>query len=242
MTEESKLNLPGSGYDVVSKILHAYALCGDKSISLDDVATKAGMNRTLISKNNGFLASLGLITGGKLKILTPEGKKLALALGHDLDEDSAQAWKQILLSAPAAESILDMIKVQKSIDVNILPAKIASTLGVPDSSMTRTGTKTLIEILMTCGLLMESDGKYLLASGEVTPSQKVSKHVETSSSELSTTVELDINASGSEKESPHVKVQGAIPIHVNIELHLPASSEQSVYDAIFKSIRENLLS
>ena len=242
MAEQSKLNLPGSGYEVVSKILHAYVLCGDKAVSLDDVAMKAGMDKTIISRNNGFLGSLGLLTGGKLKTLTPEGRKLALALGHDLSEDSAQAWKQILLNAPAAKSVLDMIKVQKTIDIDNLPGKIAATLGVPDSSLTRTGTKTLIEILKTCGLLAESDGKYLLAPAEVIPSQKESKDMQKPSSEPSVTTQVDTNALSSEKESSHVKVQGTFPIHVNIELHLPASSEQSVYDAIFKSIRENLLS
>ena len=32
------------------------------------------------------------------------------------------------------------------------------------------------------------------------------------------------------------------PIHFNIELHLPATAEQDVYDALFKSIRQNLMS
>ena len=41
-----KLDLPGSGYDVISKILHAYALCGSSPVSLGEVASKAGMNQT----------------------------------------------------------------------------------------------------------------------------------------------------------------------------------------------------
>jgi len=44
-----KLDLPYNGYDVISKILHAYALCGNKPVSLDEVASKAGMDRTIVS-------------------------------------------------------------------------------------------------------------------------------------------------------------------------------------------------
>ena len=237
-----KLDLPGSGYDVISKILHAYALCGNSLVSLDEVASKAGMAKTLVSKNNGFLSSMGLISGGKSKILTDQGRTLAIALGHDLDEDISQAWKKIILESPAMKAVLDMIQVQKAITVNALPAKIASTLGAPDSPMTRTGTNTLVEILKKSGLLIESDGKYSIIAEVPKPITPIETEPLAAPGPLLKNDSLSTTRPQPGQESPVSKISGHFPIHVNIELHLPASSEQSVYDAIFKSIRENLIS
>src|SRR5271168_2414085 len=99
---EKKLALPGSSYEVVAKILHAYALCGDTPANLDTVAAKAAMDKTIVSRNNGFLVSLDVLTEGKSKTLTPDGKKLAVAIGNNLEEDAAVEWRRIFLSAPAA--------------------------------------------------------------------------------------------------------------------------------------------
>ncbi len=76
---EKKLALPASSHEIVAKILHAYALCGDEPANLDSVAAKAGMNKTQVSGNNGFLVSIGLLTDGKAKALTPAGRTLALS-------------------------------------------------------------------------------------------------------------------------------------------------------------------
>lgn len=236
-----KLDLPYNGYDVISKILHAYALCGSKPVSLDEVASKAGMDRTVVSRNNGFLSSLGLISGGKSKILTEQGRAIAIALGHDLDEDIVQAWRKIILASPAMQAVLDMIQVQKTVAVDVLPAKIAATLGAPDSTMTRTGTNTLVEILKKSGLLVESEEKYSLVTEALAPGSKIDTE-NISGSTLPGTSGAPMDAKTQPLQETYIsKVSGHFPIHVNIELHLPASSEQSVYDAIFKSIRENLI-
>ena len=62
MTDEQKFALPASSTEVLSKILHAYALCGDKPVAIGEVAAKAGLNKTMVSANHGFLASLNLLT------------------------------------------------------------------------------------------------------------------------------------------------------------------------------------
>jgi hypothetical protein len=235
---EKKLALPGSSYEIVAKILHAYALSGDEPASLDPVAAKAGMHKTQVSGNNGFLVSIGLLTDGKAKALTPAGKKLALAIGHGLDEDSALEWRRVLLAAPAVKGIIDMIRVQKEIPSAALPGRIASTLGLPDTSPTRTGTNCLINILTTSGILVEKDGKYSLTpEPQSAPGTEPSSDVQPS---IASKTSKAAEATSSPPTSP-AQFVSAIPIHVNIELHLPPSSEQAVYDALFKSIRENLL-
>jgi hypothetical protein len=239
---EKKLALPGSSYEVIAKILHAYALCGDTPANLDTVAAKAAMDKTLVSRNNGFLVSLGLLTEGKAKSLTADGKKLAVAIGHNLEEDAALEWRRTFLSAPAAKGLVDMLKVQKEIPEAALPGRVATTLGQPNSSATTTGVNSLIEILTKAGVIQEQDGKYRLASEPTEPRPSTGASTEPPMANHPN----PIVTQGAGETSPSATTSGVkfgtIPIHVNIELHLPASSEQAVYDALFKSIRENLLS
>jgi hypothetical protein len=253
MSEEvqTKLSLPGSGYEVISKILHAYALCGDKPASLDDVGGRAAMDKTIVSRNNGFLSSLGLIGGGKSKTLTPAGKTLAIALGHGLEEDASIAWQRAILASAAAKPVLDLIRIQRSIAVAALPAKIASALGVPDSPATKTGTNTLIEVFRRAGVINEVDGKISLMrlpTSEHIPDETPAPFAHNSQpissappvvAEVSPRLQPAMVAT--ERTNAGTLGGAGIPIHVNIELHLPASAEQGVYDALFKSIREHLL-
>lgn len=241
MEDEGKLALPTNSYEVLAKILHAYALCGDEPTSLDVVSAKAGMHKTQVSANNGFLMSLGLLSGGKSKSLTAAGKKLAIAIGNELDEDAALEWRKALSEAPSAKGIIDMIRVQKEIPNTALAGRIASTLGLPGGPGSTTGVNSLIEILTKSGVIEETDGKFHLTqaaagAGATSPSSKDSAVTMAPAEATATAVKAVSGATGS--VPPAV---AAIPIHVNIELHLPASSEQTVYDALFKSIRENLL-
>jgi hypothetical protein len=130
-----------------------------------------------------------------------------------------------------------MLRVQKEIPVAALPGIFGSNLGLPDTPATKTGTNCLIDIFKTSGILIEKDGKFSLAS-----------HPEDDGSANSTieaqpkhSVETAHTAQTQAAPQTATPAIPAIPIHVNIELHLPASSEQAVYDALFKSIRENLL-
>jgi hypothetical protein len=261
MDEEKKLALPSGSPEMLARILHAYALCGDKPVGLDSVAQRAGLNKTQVSGNHGFLVSLGLLEGGKAKTLTPEGRELALAINHDLAEDVAAGWRRTLHDAPAMQGVIGMFRVQRELQQGALPGRIGAALGIPMTSATRTGINSLIDLLERCGILLEADGKYRYAAPAVrhTPDRaaedrQVLGGMDETPSAVATVTEIAPKHPGGNGNGGDHQGDGAgqavgiparlspIPIHVNIELHLPASSEQGVYDALFKSIRENLLS
>src|SRR5207253_3225334 len=125
---EKKLALPSGSPDMLAKILHAYALCGDKPVGLDSVAPRSGLNKTQVSANHGFLVSLGLLGGGRAKTLTSEGKELAIAIGYDHGEDVALGWRRTLHDAPAMQGIIGMLRVQKELQKSALPGRIGSAL------------------------------------------------------------------------------------------------------------------
>lgn len=252
MSEEKRLALPGNGYDIIAKILHAYVLSGggEKPLSLDAVASRAGMDSTQVSRNQGFLISLGLLTSGKSKSLTQTGKELALALSNKIDEDIARAWKQIILSSQSARSILDMISIQGAIDKSALPAKIASTLGQPYAGTAKSGINALIEIFEKAGLLEETDGNYSLALNAF-KEESVKRTIEDidrtegreDNSNANVGLDLETRVSDSRlgaRERARELKSTPPSVNVEIHLHIAEGTNAEQIDATFASIAKHL--
>jgi hypothetical protein len=71
-TLASEFNLPGSSLEENKKIIKGYSHAGE-NVSLDDLSKITGLHSTVISRNNKFLADLGLIAGGRSKKATELG-------------------------------------------------------------------------------------------------------------------------------------------------------------------------
>ena len=147
MSENQKLRLPYDGYDNIKKILYSYYLSGTGPAALDDVANRAGMHRTVVSRNSGFLIDAGLLTGGNKKQLTEQGRKLAACISNGLEEDEAHEWRSAIRNSSTIAPIVDMIRIRQEIPVDELGRRIASTLKETYSGRSKTGYSTLIEIL-----------------------------------------------------------------------------------------------
>lgn len=63
--------LPGSSYEELTKIIRAYAAASKNgtAVSLAEVAQSTGMDKTIVSRNNGFLTQIKLVSEGKKKSL-----------------------------------------------------------------------------------------------------------------------------------------------------------------------------
>ena len=66
--------LPCSSYEELIKLFQAYANTKEgTALSLDEITQATGVPRTIVSKNNGFMVQVGLITEGNKKAAT-EGR------------------------------------------------------------------------------------------------------------------------------------------------------------------------
>lgn len=234
MSKDDRLELPGSGYDVIEKILHAYVLCGDKPVTLDDVAAKAGMHKTQVSKNSAFLSSIGVIAGGKRKALTSQGKNLSLAIGNKVADDIVRQWNRVLTESVNSRGILDMIRVQGALSKEILIGKTASILGLIDDKNTRTGLNCLLEIFQKSGLLVEQDGSFSLSQVALKE-----ESVDRGSENERLTPLLE------EKSKPTIdptKTHNFVPpaVHIDIQIHIDASASPDQIDHIFASMAKHI--
>ena len=249
MSEEKKLALPGNGYDVIAKILQAYVLSGggEKALSLDAVASRGGIHPTQVSRNTGFLVSIGLLTGGKSKALTPEGARLAIALRNRVEEDVSAEWKRVCLNTPSLRSILDMISIREEVDKDALPGRIASTLGIASSDNARAGINALIEIFKKAEVLEETDGNYRLtptALADVdagTAPNAGARGVASGSIAGIATAGRPSNTGGSGSGAAHAPgVNASSQPNLSIHVHISVDSSPEQIDAVFSSIAKHL--
>jgi hypothetical protein len=66
--EQSPFKLPRSSYNELVKIIMAYGKV-NKPASLDEISQYCGVGRISVSSNNAFLSAVGVIEGGKAKII-----------------------------------------------------------------------------------------------------------------------------------------------------------------------------
>jgi hypothetical protein len=97
---QSTYALPSSGPEILSKILKAYVIAskqGAEAIKYTDVAAVAGLNPTVVSRNNSFLADSGFIVSEKYGYYKPSPDTIEFAKHAPWDEVGARKFirKQI---------------------------------------------------------------------------------------------------------------------------------------------------
>jgi hypothetical protein len=163
---DEKVKLPRSSYEELCKVIKAYGRL-DKPSSLDQVKALAGVGKTVISANNSFLSSTGIIEGGRAKIVTDLGKNLAKALEHDIPNKIQSAWKQVVEKDEFLNKMALALKIRKTMEESSFISHIAYSAGETKSGFVMTGARTVIDILRASGLISEKDGK--LTSSEALP-------------------------------------------------------------------------
>ena len=159
---DADFKLPGSSYDEVVKIIQAYALI-NRPASLDDVSKRIGMNPTMVSSNNGFLLSIGVIGGGKSKSVTPLGKQLGDALSHAIEDEVRRLLRSIVDETEFLKNVLGAIRIRRGMEEGALKAHIAYSAGVSKSATVMTGAGAIIELMKRSGAVEEEDGKIVVA-------------------------------------------------------------------------------
>jgi hypothetical protein len=163
--EEGAFRLPRSSYNELVKIIMAYGKA-NKPASLEEISHLCGVGRIPISANNSFLSSIGVIEGGKAKLATSKGLKLARALEHEQPEQIKHSWQEVVFQNPFLQKMLTAIRIRRGFDVSGFESHIAYSSGEPKSAGVMTGARTVIDILRAADAIREQDGKLQQASAE----------------------------------------------------------------------------
>ena len=155
--------LPRSSLDELFKIVQGYSTIDDPA-SLGDVSKKTGIHRTSISKNVGFLLSLGVIEGGRFKSPTDLGRKLGHALMHNVEDEVARILGDLVVESEFLKSVLAAVRIRKGMEDTSLRAHIAYSAGQSRTGSTTVGTAAVVELLKRSGHLEPDDGKLIVST------------------------------------------------------------------------------
>lgn len=240
---EEVFRLPQSSYDELVKIIKAYGTMSDAA-SLSQVATTAAMHETIVSRNNAFLVSVGILEGGRAKKTTPKGQALAMALQHEIAEQVGLHWREIVLANEFLQKMVSAVSIRKGMEPSTLQAHIAYSAGQPKTQGVMTGAAAVIDILKVAALLTEHDGKLNAepisispraeaaepsAAGTLKPGASVPSPIPTikmlpvrGQEGASITIQIQIQCSASEVQELGPKLRALLK-----ELSRPTDSEES---------------
>ena len=153
--------LPGSSYKELQKIIQAYG-SGKKGtiVQLDELSQSSGAPSTVISRNNGFLVQVKLVTEGKKKSATDLGRKLASAYVNDIDDEVCRIWREIVEADDFLTRMVTTVKIKGEMDRTEYVNHIVYSSGVTSTNNARSGAGTIIEIFKLIGVIEERDGKF----------------------------------------------------------------------------------
>lgn len=152
--------LPGSSYDEIVKIIQAYASGKQgQSMSLDVLRQATGIDKTNVSRNNGFLMQLELITEGKEKAATETGYKLGRAYTHNIVDDVKQIWLEIIENEEFLGRMISAVKIRGGMDRTSFVSHILYSSGTNPNGNSKAGANTIIDILKLVEVITEVDGK-----------------------------------------------------------------------------------
>ncbi|MBR5423552.1 MAG: hypothetical protein IK108_06035 [Clostridia bacterium] len=223
--------LPASSYEEVLKLIQAYASVKEGvALSLDQINQSTGVPRTVVSKNNGFLVQIGLITEGNKKAATDIGRALGRAYASKIDYEVERIWKEIISNNDFLSRMISAVRIRNGMDRTNYINHIIYSSGLKDSKVSRTGAGAVIEILKSVNVLNEVDGK-MTVKDSIENNQ--SGAMENTSDDTSTAVADNHNvASISLPAGTH-----SVTINININC---AVSEMDELAEKLKALLENL--
>ena len=243
MATSIEFNLPGSSFEELNKIVHAYSTFSSK-VGLNDVEKVSGIAATTISRSAKFLVDVGVLTSGSQKMCTDIGRRLGRAIEHKVLDDSRMLWRDCIQSNEKISKLITTIRIKGGMTEKAFSDHVLYVSGSKASSSNKTGARCVTDILIDAGLISELDGKLsVLTSQEqnsgasIVPSEYVQKLGDDSSSFAIKPADEGFKQQASEA---FIGASSGPQISINIQLHLPDSKDPEIYAEIFKAMRMHL--
>jgi hypothetical protein len=203
---ENEFRLPGSTYEGLVNIIVAYGT-RDEAAGPGDVSKLDAVHQSSVSRTNAFLTSIGILRGEK--VVTPQGRALALALERRDRAGIKRNWREIVSTNEFLQNVVAAVKLREGMLHETVQAYIAHAAGQPRNKPVMTGASAIIEILKVADLLKERDGELV-----ATVDEEFAEKTSSTSPGMPDPAEISIPANGAETPA------------VNIHLHLQCSPDE----------------
>ena len=206
--------LPGSSYEEFVKIIKAYSTGKVGSpMSLETLAQTTGMDKTIVSRNNGFLVQLSLVSEGNKKAPTQECFDLGRAYNLKIEEQIVLLWRTLIEKDEFLTRMLSAIKIRNGMEKASFINHILYSSGSSNNNSTRAGASTIIEIYKVAKLVEESDGKIIAIDTEEVQTYDINLP-----STEKTFVEQTTNSFSATLQNSQANSAPAITININVNV------------------------
>mgnify|MGYP004473537207 FL=1 len=171
--------LPGSSYEEITKIIRAYSnVKNGQALSLADLAQMSGMDKTIISRNNGFLLQLKLITEGNRKAPTEICITLGRAYNLGMAEQVSKIWFEIVKNDEFLNRMISTVQIKMEMPKQEFINHIVFSSSNNNSNNTRAGASAIIEILKLTQMIEENDGMITVRKSSVVQNGIISEEIQ----------------------------------------------------------------
>ncbi len=155
-----EFRLPGSPYEELVNIIVAYGT-RDEASRPGDVRKLDSVHQSSVSRNNAFLAAIGVLKGEREKLVTRQGRALALALMRQDAAEIRRNWRVIVSTSDFLQNVVSAVKLREGMSYETVQAYVAHSAGQPRNKPVMTGSGAIIEILKVANLLREEAGEMI---------------------------------------------------------------------------------
>lgn len=159
MTDDARVRLqvPSGSWESLKKIIRAYHAAEDHdNPTVDEVANLAGVQRPVVSANNNFLRSMGIVQESQNK-LTPLGTRLATGLSLNNEALVVDALKELIKAHPSLSVLLNMVKARGSMTLEALRGEMIVLAGLNQNSRNLPFVKAIVEMMQDSKLIEVND-------------------------------------------------------------------------------------
>ncbi|MGJ8666619.1 MAG: hypothetical protein ACSHW7_09655 [Patiriisocius sp.] len=239
----AEFRLPSSSYNELTKLIKAYS-SSPKGANLDDISQSTAIHRAIVSKNSKFLVGAGIIEGGNTKKPTELGLKLGRALTFNKPEEIIKHWRTIVAETDFFKKMLTVLEVKGGMEESGFVGHIEYSSGQSKSKDSRAGSGAVLEILKEANLIEESNGKIISSNNLVETEQEKDEVVDNIVESVHNEQVSEEKTSLASKMSKKVSSDrgNGVTINLNIQLTVPETTDEKVYDKFFEAMKKHLLS
>ncbi len=155
----SEFIMPGSSWDSIKRIVKAYyAAHGDKETTVQKIASLGGISRPVISKNNNFLRSIGIVETSDYA-LTPVGVRLAVGMQKNDRSLVTEALHEIINKSEKLKRMAKVVQARGTMSEEAFRTEAMLVLDLNERSVGFGYLRTLLELLYESHMLTLKDGK-----------------------------------------------------------------------------------
>jgi hypothetical protein len=162
---EREFRLPGSSYEELVNIIVAYGT-RDESAEDGDVGKLDSVHQSSVSRNNAFLAEIGVLQGESRKQITRRGRTLAVALARKDRAGIRSNWRAIVSASEFLQNVVSAVKLREGMLYPTVQAYIAHAAGQPRNKPVMNGAGAIVELLKAAGMLREEAGELVATFDE----------------------------------------------------------------------------